>query len=281
MYTLKKLILVLAVPVLLISCRLGGEVSGSFDELVLREEITGSSLSVVSPGYFEFADEFDNGTNYQVTIDQDASVAASHCVVSQGEGVFEWKDVTNVRINCSSDICTLDYTPVCGKKDNNIVCITTPCPTRTYKTYSNLCALNSDASNHVEFAIEGECGLIEGLDTFAAKPVQLFDDVENVPTSLSFELVSSSIDGDILNLELRYGGGCGDHDLSLYVNSLFMESFPVQVDVILVHDSKDRCKAIITGQHSIDLAGLREHYNRNYQSGAGSIVLGELGTFTF
>jgi hypothetical protein len=50
--------------------------------------------------------------------------------------------------------CTREYRPVCGEKDTGIVCITAPCPTTEYKTYSNGCMACSDG---VDSYVPGEC----------------------------------------------------------------------------------------------------------------------------
>jgi hypothetical protein len=45
-----------------------------------------------------------------------------------------------------SPICTQDYRPVCGLRDTGIRCVTTPCDSTEWKTYSNACTACSDAS---------------------------------------------------------------------------------------------------------------------------------------
>ncbi len=53
-------------------------------------------------------------------------------------------------------MCTMDYRPVCGLRDTGIRCVTTPCPSTEWKTYSNGCAACSDAQ--VFGYVSGECG---------------------------------------------------------------------------------------------------------------------------
>lgn len=43
-----------------------------------------------------------------------------------------------------SPICTQDYLPVCGLRDTGIRCVTTPCDSTEWKTYSNACTACSD-----------------------------------------------------------------------------------------------------------------------------------------
>ena len=42
------------------------------------------------------------------------------------------------------ELCTKDYRPVCALRDTGVRCITTPCPSTEWKTYSNACSACSD-----------------------------------------------------------------------------------------------------------------------------------------
>ncbi len=42
------------------------------------------------------------------------------------------------------ELCTMDYRPVCALRDTGLRCITTPCPTTEWKTYSNACSACSE-----------------------------------------------------------------------------------------------------------------------------------------
>jgi hypothetical protein len=42
-------------------------------------------------------------------------------------------------------ICTLEYDPVCAALDTGVRCVTVPCPSSEWKTYSNACSACSDA----------------------------------------------------------------------------------------------------------------------------------------
>lgn len=52
-------------------------------------------------------------------------------------------------------ICTMDYTPVCGLRDTGVRCVTTPCPSTEWATYSNGCTACSDT--RVFGYVAGEC----------------------------------------------------------------------------------------------------------------------------
>ena len=57
--------------------------------------------------------------------------------------------------NPRPQMCTRQFQPVCAKKNTGIVCVTTPCPSIEYVTYSNGCVACSDAK--VYSYTEGEC----------------------------------------------------------------------------------------------------------------------------
>ncbi len=51
-------------------------------------------------------------------------------------------DVAMLDVRCENprpEVCTQDYVPVCGLVDTGIPCVTMPCPTDEWKTYSNAC----------------------------------------------------------------------------------------------------------------------------------------------
>ncbi len=78
----------------------------------------------------------------------------------------------------------------------------------------------------------------------------------------------TEIDGDYVNMSVRYGGGCVVHDFHLVAWGGWMESHPVQVRAFLSHDAKnDPCDAIVHRELSFDLRPLREAYERSYGSG--------------
>lgn len=42
------------------------------------------------------------------------------------------------------EVCTMDYRPVCARRDSGVRCVTAPCPSKDWKTYSNGCTACSD-----------------------------------------------------------------------------------------------------------------------------------------
>lgn len=74
--------------------------------------------------------------------------------------------------------------------------------------------------------------------------------------------------GDLLEASVSFGGGCASHEIDLVALGGWLESFPVQVDVILSHeDNDDPCDALLTESRSFDLRPLAAAYRESYGSG--------------
>ncbi|HEX7123210.1 MAG TPA: hypothetical protein VF178_12615 [Gemmatimonadaceae bacterium] len=87
-------------------------------------------------------------------------------------------------------------------------------------------------------------------------------------------ITSATITGDTLILDVSFSGGCAEHQLQLLVDTVWMESYPVQIGALLAHDDRDDpCDAIVTGAVRFDLRPLAQAYRRAYQSASGKIAL--------
>ncbi len=74
-------------------------------------------------------------------------------------------------------------------------------------------------------------------------------------------ILDARIVGDDLLLSVRYGGGCVDHDFWLAASTLFMESQPPQVAMLLSHNAhNDLCRALITRDLAFDLRPLARSF---------------------
>ena len=88
------------------------------------------------------------------------------------------------------------------------------------------------------------------------------------------EILEARIEGDLLHLQVRYGGGCREHDFSLLFSGAFMESEPVQTRVTLAHDAHgDPCRALVGSRLQFDLGPLRRAYQQQYGRRSGTIVV--------
>jgi hypothetical protein len=79
------------------------------------------------------------------------------------------------------------------------------------------------------------------------------------------EILAAELNGDVLELEVRFGGGCGEHDFSLIHTGEFMESHPVQTRLNLAHDAHgDNCRALLTRDLTFNLAPVKRAYRQSY-----------------
>jgi hypothetical protein len=86
--------------------------------------------------------------------------------------------------------------------------------------------------------------------------------------------MSLTINGDCLDVEVGYSGGCEDHDFTSCWDESFAESDPVQAWLWIDHDAhNDLCEAYIQTTVSFDLTALREGWQEAYQADSGSIII--------
>ncbi|MFE3845949.1 hypothetical protein ACFL1L_03720 [Thermoplasmatota archaeon] len=78
---------------------------------------------------------------------------------------------------------------------------------------------------------------------------------------------------DIIRFNVSYGGGCEDHIFKL-ISTSFMESNPVQVNIVLSHeDNDDPCDMWITETYTFNISPLKESYKELYNEETGSIIM--------
>lgn len=120
-------------------------------------------------------------------------------------------------------------------------------------------------------------GCAEGLtvvDDGATPAVVLAESVpvRGAPSDRA-SIAGASLQGDVLVLDVRFGGGCAEHAFDLYAQTAFMESEPVQTRLALAHRANgDPCRALLSRELRFDLAPLRDAYRRAYGP-SGRIVL--------
>lgn len=90
-----------------------------------------------------------------------------------------------------------------------------------------------------------------------------------------FGIERVNITCDKLQIKLSYGGGCREHEFKLAAWSYFLESFPVQANILLSHNANDDpCLAIMRETLNFDLTPLKDEYRRMYPGDIqGCIIL--------
>jgi hypothetical protein len=90
----------------------------------------------------------------------------------------------------------------------------------------------------------------------------LVDSLHVEVESDAFTFGRMRIDGDILIVEVSYGGGCEEHDFKLFDTGLATRSIPPQHVLRLEHDAHgDSCEAYITRELYFDLSPFRGIYS--------------------
>ena len=117
------------------------------------------------------------------------------------------------------------------------------------------------------------------------KTLEAGDDIEKIGTVViaatpealgtdAYVINTATIEADTLHVNVSYTGGCETHAFTLAAEPRFLESFPVQLRVLLAHNANsDTCEAWITEDYHFDLTPLKEAYQKGYQTDEGTIVL--------
>ena len=95
----------------------------------------------------------------------------------------------------------------------------------------------------------------------------------NSAESDDYVVTASIITDDSLKIKVQYDGGCGPANFELITDGLFMESNPVQLNVILAFKDEDPCEMLVTRNLCFDLSNLATYYKNSYQTTEGKIVL--------
>ena len=112
----------------------------------------------------------------------------------------------------------------------------------------------------------------------------IIDDSTNTWDSDEFVLGQAVITNDTLDVTVSYSGGCKDHIFNLVSSGMFLESDPVQMPLVLIHNANnDPCEAWITEDYSFDLTPIKELYQDAYRQSAGiiNVLLKDAGAFTY
>ena len=71
------------------------------------------------------------------------------------------------------------------------------------------------------------------------------------------EILSVGIIRNILRIDVRYGGGCKEHDIQLHTDGKLYITEPATLDLYLSHDARgESCEALVSGTLYFDLSSL-------------------------
>lgn len=86
--------------------------------------------------------------------------------------------------------------------------------------------------------------------------------VEEIPAENDdYNLAAAGIKGDYLEVIVNYGGGCEEHEFTLFAEEGIMKSLPPQQNVYLVHENNgDMCEAGVNEKIIFDLKPLKKQF---------------------
>jgi hypothetical protein len=77
-----------------------------------------------------------------------------------------------------------------------------------------------------------------------------------------------SVNEEMLQMSLNYGGGCKEHNVTLYAFTIFLKSNPPQAEIFLSHNGNgDSCEAWINRDDAFNLEPLLELCRKQFQHG--------------
>ena len=89
-----------------------------------------------------------------------------------------------------------------------------------------------------------------------------------------FTINNVILENDILKINITYTGGCEEHDFMLIGTTSFMESNPVQINILLSHNANnDPCDALINEELNYYLTPLKNAWQEAYQKNSGTIII--------
>lgn len=132
-------------------------------------------------------------------------------------------------------------------------------PTSVFIDYSELIA---DEERGFSVTLHGQ----PSIQFVSQNPFELGSD--------PFRLLNANVDGDLLEIEVEYGGGCREHQFELIANpKAFMESEPVQANIYFLHENHDDlCKALVRKKYTFSLQPLKEAFRELYPAGNALVL---------
>ncbi len=95
------------------------------------------------------------------------------------------------------------------------------------------------------------------------------------------DVLDAQIEGDVVTLSVGHSGGCEKHNYALCYTGEFLESYPVQAPMHLIHDAGgDTCDAYLEQELHFDLTPLKEEYQKAYHTESG-IIESPFGLYGF
>ncbi len=90
----------------------------------------------------------------------------------------------------------------------------------------------------------------------------------------TYNIEQLKLEGDQLQVNITYGGGCENHTFRLIGSDEYAESYPVQTSVLLSHDANDDpCEALLGETLVFTLLPLAQRYRELYRVNSDVITI--------
>lgn len=98
-----------------------------------------------------------------------------------------------------------------------------------------------------------------GSDSVAKDVIILTPEKDPLVWNDVFTIQNVSLTGSLLQIEVKYDGGCNPHEFVLYSNYMILESYPPILKLTLLHNANgDACKSLMTETLVFDLKPIEE-----------------------
>lgn len=112
-------------------------------------------------------------------------------------------------------------------------------------------------------------------------PLRIAPNCEAAYPDDPFTLNELETQGDLLVLDVTYGGGCRTHEFFVCWEGSFLETDPPRAPLRVFHDSNDDpCRALIYRDLYVDLGRIREAYQEGTGEASGTVIVEVAGQST-
>lgn len=93
------------------------------------------------------------------------------------------------------------------------------------------------------------------LEETSFPKAELIENIDSLRDSSPVNILSASIEANIITLKISYSGGCERHEFKLYGSTFIMKSLPPQRGIMLWHNSNgDSCRELVEEEIKFDIS---------------------------
>jgi len=96
----------------------------------------------------------------------------------------------------------------------------------------------------------------EKKDSIACKTLVLDAERMNAGVTDAYTIMDARMNGPKLEIDVQYGGGCGEATFDLVWNGALMKSLPPKANIVLLMKDDDPCRALVTKTVCFDVSSV-------------------------